>query len=215
MRWGTLGLLLGNTVARAIYVLPVAGYIILYSDYFQEKLFPFHHSIATNSWGFLRFNERINLMYYGSWVLLIAFGIYWVSCPSLLRGKRNLHQFVGDIVIARDRTTLLAVTEAAPFKGGPTKISELLPGKQNEKDLDDAARFISVRGNNIGSGAGEYGHDIPLILSLYYRYHDKTRLEFRLLLSLLILGGYGCVLVLPAFDLLVRVLGTHYHYFFP
>ena len=88
-------------------------------------------------------------------------------------------------------------------------------GRQNEKDLDDAARFISARGNNIGSGAGEYGHDIPLILSLYYRYHDKTRLEFRLLLSLLILGGYGCVLVLPALDLLVRVLGTHYHHFFP
>src|SRR4051812_44851916 len=48
-RWNELGTMLGNTTARVIYTLPVAGYVILYSDYFQEKLFRFSH-MEGNSW---------------------------------------------------------------------------------------------------------------------------------------------------------------------
>jgi hypothetical protein len=71
--WTQLGIVLTTATSRVIYTLPIAGYVILYSDYFQN-LFTFR--LLNPSWGFLSFSERINIIYYGSWMLLAAFALW-------------------------------------------------------------------------------------------------------------------------------------------
>jgi hypothetical protein len=52
------------------------------------------------------------------------------------------------------------------------------------------------------------------VLTVYYDFHNVQRHELRMLISTLALAGYVCVVVLPSADLLLRVLGTHYHALF-
>jgi hypothetical protein len=141
MRWSTLGLLLSNTTARVIYALPAAGYVILYSDYFQT-LFHFS-SISVTSWGFLTFTLRIDLIYFGSLILLVAFGLYWLCSPRLLRGRRDEYHFVSDIVVSRNKRTVLEITKSAPFKNGSTsKMSRLAADEAYKRDFDRACDLI-------------------------------------------------------------------------
>jgi hypothetical protein len=210
MRWSTLGLWLSNTTARVIYALPAAGYVILYSDYFQTL---FHFSSVTSSWGFLTFNLRIDLIYFGSWILLIAVGLYWFCSPRLLRWKRDEYHFISDIVVSRNRATVLEITKSAPFKNAAT--SRMPPPRfatdeAYKRDFDRACDLI--KNPNLGIGAGDYEQDIPVLLSVYYRYQDLTTLPRRWLVSVLTVTGYISVLFLPSFDLLLRVLGTQYHH---
>jgi hypothetical protein len=208
MRWSTLGLLLSNTTARVIYALPVAGYVILYSDYFQT-LFHFS-SISVTSWGFLTFTQRIRLIYFGSWILLIAFGLYWRYAPRLLRGRRDEFHFVSDVVISRNRATVLEITRSAPFKNVATP--RMANDEAYKGDFDRACDIIQRAGTNLGTNAGEYEDHIPVLLSVYYRYQDLTALPLRWLVSVLTMIGYISVLALPSLDLLLRVLGTEYHH---
>ncbi|SRR6266436_3460044 len=124
-RWSSLGAMLTNNTARAIYALPIAGYVILYSDYFR-MLFKF--SVLSSSCGFLTFTERVNMIYYGSPILLLAFGLFWVFSPPLLRNKRDLQHFVSDIIISRDSSTVRRViSESSPgLDPGPTRSEKML-----------------------------------------------------------------------------------------
>ena len=77
LRWSFLSVMLDNAVARVIYVIPIAGYLILYSDYF-EKLFTFstlHRS------GCLTTIQRLDMTYYGSIALLVAYLLYRCCVP--------------------------------------------------------------------------------------------------------------------------------------
>jgi hypothetical protein len=209
MRWNTLGVLLGNNAARFIYALPVAGYVVLYSDYFQTL---FHFStLSATSWGFLTFTARINFIYYGSWILLLAFGLYWIYSPHLLRGKRDMFHFVSDIVVARTRPTVVDISQSSPFTLENTDAKLIFKAAVDQRDFSDALGVLRGRGVQLGTGAGEYEDSIPLILSVFYRYQNSTQACLRYFISALIGLGYVFVLGLPSIDLLLRVLGTHYH----
>jgi hypothetical protein len=61
LSWTAIGSLLGSNMSRVIYALPIAGYVILYSDYFQT-LFKFN---SLTHRGVLTFSQRVDLIYYG------------------------------------------------------------------------------------------------------------------------------------------------------
>jgi hypothetical protein len=109
--WTDLGSLLSSSTSRVIYTLPVVGYVILYSDYFQSL----HKFSTLPHGGFLTFSARVSLFYYGALVLLVAYGLWWRFSPPLLRGKRDLQHFVSDIVVARDRSTVVVIARSPPF----------------------------------------------------------------------------------------------------
>jgi hypothetical protein len=196
-RWSALGMMLGNHTARAIYVLPVAGYVILYSDYFQS-LFRFS-KLAFG--GFLTFDMRVNLIYFGSLVLLGAFGLYSWYSPRLLRKKRDLHQFVSDIVMARDRGTINHVRNSLSLNIVQSKVSAAV--------LELATR----RGEHLGSGAGEYEDLIPQMLSAYFNWQNYTQPTARAWIFRFALAGYAMVL-LPSLDLFIRVMLTNVRHLF-
>jgi hypothetical protein len=192
-----------------IYALPLAGYVILYSDYFQS-LFKFS---SLTSGGFLTFSQRADSIYYGSLFLLIAYGLWWASSPRLLRGKRDLQQFVSDIVVARDRSTAIQIVRSPPFTPEESVIfSQTLP-------VEERAVFVAVssevkaRGALLGDGAGEYEHRIPTALGFYFKWQNATWPILRAFIGGLALLGFFLVLI-PSLDLLIRVLGTHYHRLF-
>jgi hypothetical protein len=145
--WTTLGSMLGSSTSRAIYVLPVAGYVILYSDYFQSL----HKFSTLTHGGFLTFSERVSLFYYGSLVLLVAYGLWWLFSPPLLRGKRDLQHFVSDIVVARARSTVVEVARSAPFT--PETIAIFVKRlNAGDKDVfDQTAQSMSTRAHLLGS----------------------------------------------------------------
>jgi hypothetical protein len=68
-RWSTLSAWLDNAVARVIYVIPFAGYFILYSVYFK-KLFSFS---TLNRSGLLTTIQRLDMSYCGSVALLVEY----------------------------------------------------------------------------------------------------------------------------------------------
>ncbi len=205
--WTQLGSVLSTNTSRVIYALPVAGYVILYSDYFHYSLLKFS---ALSSWGFLSFDHRINCIYYGSWLLLVAFGLWWFFCPPLLRGKRDLQHFVSDVVVARDRSTVLTVAKSAPF----TLDQQIIGTVLNEVDLIGFRNLVDdlkARGPALGDGAGEFEYRIPTALALYFKWHNARRPALRAVITAFAGAGYILVLVLPSLDLFLRVLGTHYH----
>jgi hypothetical protein len=195
--WSSLGAMLTNYTARAIYALPIAGYIILYSDYFQT-LFKF--TVLSSSWGFLSFISRINMIYHGSLILLLAYGLFWWYSPPLLQNKRDRQHFVTDIVVSRDRSTVLHIVRSS------TQYLEPLPFPRGEA-LEALLDIMKRRTTQIGSNAGEYEDIIPSILTFYYNWQNFTRPKLRTLIFCLTGIGY-ILLILPAFDLFLRVLST-------
>jgi hypothetical protein len=198
-QWSSLNGMLSNGTARVIYTLPIAGYVILYSDYFRTTLFSFATLSSSSSWGILSFDARINMIYYGSFILLIAFILLWFCCPPLLRNKRDFQQFASDIIIARDRATVQRII--LPTSKYLTGLPKLDP------TMHRALEIIKNRSNTIGYNAGEYEADIPELLTVYYNWQNKRRAMRGVLIFCLTIFAYA-LLVLPSIDLFLRVLGT-------
>jgi len=201
-KWSSLGAMLTNNTARAIYAVPAAGFIILYSDYFQTL---FKLSVDPTSWGFLTFSTRIKMIYFGSIILLIAFGLFRILAPPLLRNRRDRQHFVSDIIVSRDSSTVHRIIP-------PTieYLDRLLP---TEKDETKRVRWQALsdlmkrRSTDIGRNAGEFENDIPNILATYYDWQNVRKPNLRSLIFCLTCIGY-LLLILPSFDLFLRVLGT-------
>jgi hypothetical protein len=200
--WSSLRAALSTHIARAIYVVPVAGYVILYSDYF-ERLFKF--SALSSTWGFLTFTSRVNMIYYGSVTLLIAFGLFWLFSPPLLRNRGDRTRFVTDLVVSRDSSTVHQANRAADAYLRPQPIDRLLT--EDQQNTLRSLLSCMNRGDRLGEAAGEYENLIPRILVFYYNWQNFRLPLLRTVIFFLVLIGYA-LLLLPSFDLFLRVLGT-------
>ena len=210
LSWTTIGSLLSSNISRVIYALPIAGYVILYSDYFQS-LFKF---TSLTHGGFLTFSQRVDMIYYGSLLLLIAFGLWWGCSPRLLRGKRDLQHFVSDIVVARDRSTASKAFKSVPFTPKESAIFAQRLSAEEVTIFKDISKEVTDRGAQVGYNAGEYEYRVPTALGFYFVWQNVTRPFLRTFISCLALIGFFLVVVLPSLDLLIRVLVSHYHRFF-
>src|SRR5262249_25440314 len=148
------------------------------------------------------FMSRINMIYYGSVILLIAFLLYCLS-PRLLRGKTDRHYFVSELITARDRSTVrLANRDARQY------LQQYL--EKHESDLSEGDRgtlqglLHSMNRENLGDNAGEYESLIPQILIFYFNWQNFRCPVFRTLVLCFTLTGY-VLLGLPALDLFLRV----------
>ncbi len=171
--WTSLGSLLGSSTSRVIYTLPLAGYVILYSDYFLS-LFKFS---SLTSGGFLTFSQRADLIYYGSLILLLAYGLWWVFSPRLLRGKRDLHQFVSDIVVARDRSTIIEIVRSAPYTPQESAIFAQSLTDEDRVDFQHISSEIMSRGRALGDGALEIRTPDPRFVVLRLRWAELAALS--------------------------------------
>ena len=143
---------------------------------------------------------RLNMIYYGSVLLLIAFGLYHFS-PRLLRGKRDLQHFVSDIVVARDRSNVrLANAEAREYLQKNLHV-------RNPKEGTLQALLHHMNRDNLGDNAGEYESLVPQILIFYFNWQNFRFPVFRTIVFGLTMSGY-LLLVLPALDLFSRVSCT-------
>jgi len=197
LTWSSLGSLLTNYTARAIYALPIAGYLILYSDYFQSL---FRFTVLSPSRGFLSFIVRINLIYHGSLFLLAAYVLFLLFSPRLLQYKKDRQHFVSDIIVSRDRSVVAQIASLVRQQLTP------LPAAQSEP-LKDLLRLTTIRANSLGANAGEYEDDIPRVLILYFNWQNFRRPKLRVLIFCLTSVGY-LMLILPAFDLFLQVIST-------
>jgi hypothetical protein len=205
--WSILGALLRNNTARVLYVVPFAGYIILYSDYF-EQLFRFSH---LHRWGFLTFGARVDLIYYGSLVLLVAFAFFWFFAPPLLRGRQDRTQFVSDHTLARDAGTVAKAAREAFSYLGPYLDAQTSLNEEDRSTLA-ALRMTMSRGHRLGRSAGEYEDLIPRMLIFYFNWQNYGRPWIRALVFCLTIVGYS-MLLLPSIDLFLRVTGTTISHF--
>lgn len=195
MRWSVLGPLLTNGIAKVAYVVPVAGYIILYSDYFQWRL-DFSKSL---SWGFLTFRQRADMTYFGSLILLLTYGLYWWRSPRLLRGKRNVHQFITDIVVARDIWTIIYI-----FRMNKAFLS-LLPEHKQEQSLSGMSGLMDERIESTLLTQTDYDGLVPRALTFFFNWRDFSWPKTRVLVFVLTVIGYSLLLI-PASDLFLRVM---------
>ena len=208
LRWTVLGTLLNGGLARGAYLLPVAGYIILYSDYFQP-LFTF--SALSPSFGFLTFLQRLNLLYYGSVILLVAYAFYFLFAPPLLRNKKSLVHFVSDIITSRDSPVVARVMNAVaayiirlrPFEGLEHDLAKEILEQLALRSVPDAevTQFSSF----------QFETDIPEILRFYYNWKNLSQPAIRAFIFVVAILGWALLLI-PAFELFVRVFGTTIHH---
>ena len=78
----------------------------------------------------------------------------------------------------------------------------------------DIFNELEARKHSIGDAAGEYEHRIPTALAFYFKWHNVKRSALRAFIAALAAVGYLLVLVLPSFDLFLKVIGTHYNRLF-
>jgi len=200
-KWSSLNAMLSNSTARVLYALPIVGYVILYSDYFQSR-FKF---TALSSRGFLPFTTRINMIYYGSIVLGIAFILFMCFCPPLLRNKRDFQHFASDMMASRDLSTVYRIVPSTI-----KYLDRLLPNEKDETKrlkLEKVLDFMKRRGTVVGENAGEFEINTPDILRVYYDWQSYRMSYLRLFIFCLTIFAYG-FLALPSFDLFLQVLRT-------
>jgi hypothetical protein len=214
LTWSSLSALLNNAVARAIYVIPVAGYVILYSDYFSGL---FQYSTLSYN-GFLSFFQRVSLAYYGSIILLVAFLLWLVYAPTLLRNKRDLQQFISEIIAAQDFATLHYVS--GTIRG---LIEATLKGTDIERNVELGG---TIKSPEAGALVGMLRHARAHVnapdqamekaanfLHFYYNWQNQIYPRLRMTILFLAVVGYG-MLALPALDLFIRVLATTLRHLF-
>ena len=211
-RWSTLGIILDNGVARALYLLPVVGYVLLYSDFFSSV---FSFSILPR-WGFLTFFQRLNLIYYGSCLLLFSYGLYFLYCPPLLRGRQNVQHFAEPIIAARDSQTMRHVMrdivrvlyDSVDFSSTDDR-NEMIELSRQIRDLvmKEDKNAISRYSDS------EFNGPFPLLLHFYFNYQNQTLPAWRITIFTIAIFAY-ILLALPALDLFVRVLAASIHHWF-
>lgn len=203
-RWSTLGTLLNNGVARTIYVIPFAGYVLLYSDFFNSI---FSFSIL-HSWGFLTFFQRLSMIYFGSCLLLLAYLLYLLFSPTLLRGKATPQDFVSAICGAHDFITMRYVMrDTSRFLNRiPKQVSEYSKDRLDEFSAELFATLTSKQRYD-----KEFQNPFPSILHFYYNYQNRERPFWRATIFACAFALY-ILLILPAIDLFVRVVGTSVHH---
>ena len=119
---------------------------------------------------------------------------------SLLRGKRNVHQFVGDILSTNDYATVQKVLEESETYLKPIDVN-LLPEKQ-EKLLNEIKRQTTYFQESPPNLGGEVHSAIPGMLRFCYNRQNETRTPHRYFVAAIIVLGYT-LLGLPALDLFV------------
>lgn len=161
-RWDTLHLLLTNGIAKVALIIPIAGYVILYSEFFRN-LFKYTSALSV---GLLNIEQRATFSYLGALILLMGYCMYWIGCPWLLRGKRNVHRFVGDVLFTNDYATLQKTLEESQIYLKDIDVGSL---PEARRELLHAIRhqttFFQGSPPNLG---GEVHSAIPRMLRFYY-----------------------------------------------
>jgi len=149
---------------------------------------------------------RIKMIYYGSLILLAAYVLFLWYSPRLLRNKRDRQHFISDMIVSRDRSTIAQIVSSV------TKYLKqyLALRPASPEPLRELLNLLTSRSTKIGTGAGEYEDDIPRVLAFYFNWQNFTRPKIRALIFGLTVIGY-CMLILPAIDLFLRVIGTDLH----
>jgi len=195
--WSWLAILLTSAVAKAVYVIPVAGYIILYSNYFSR-----HFDFAVTGEGFLSFTQRIYMVYYGSLVLLAGYVLYFIAVPRFLRFKTSLYQFVNEIVAADDFTTIDIVGRSCLLY-----LQRINDHDLPEIDAQKLRKFADQLRNTYNQMHDVRDVSVTTMLRFYFNWKNDSRPSLRRTVFMLSVISYT-LLLLPAFDLFIRVLSS-------
>jgi hypothetical protein len=179
-----------------IYILPVAGFVILYSDYVR----PFFELSMLPSYGFLTFLQRVNLLYFGSLLVLAAYGIYRVASSPLLRSRRDLQHFITDVVNAQDTATVSFVLKKSAHFIEALKVNDLPEAAPLRDIVAQSRRDLAVLSHP------KLAQYVPRWLRFFYNWQNHRAPPLRVLTFCLAIGGYA-LLALPAVDLFFRIVG--------
>ena len=199
--WSSIGVLLTNGIAKVGYLIPVAGYFILYSDFFAPL---FEFSKLSKAPGLLSLQTRVNMIYYGSWVLLAAYGLYLLRIPELLRNQTNVHRFVADVLSAQDYSVVYRVLDEISTHLRPLELQYLPPAQAAQ--LKGFAEQIEQKKEEI-----VFSYDsqnvIPNALRYYYHWKNNDSQNSAALVSMITTFAY-ILLLAPAADLFLQVFQT-------
>jgi hypothetical protein len=151
------------------------------------------------------------MIYWGSFTLLLAYGLFWLRSPPLLRNKRGFQHFATDMIFARDSSTIFLIAGETRQFIEPLPLDKL--GERERDRLHTLLHNLRSSAHRIGQDAGEYEDVIPRILSFYYNWQNVTRPTVRGVIFCLTIVGYS-LLLLPAIDLFFRVLSTNLNNWF-
>lgn len=101
--------LIESPIFRAVVFLPIVGYFILYTGLFQGFLAA--HELETD-W-LLSLQQRLDLVYSGGVLLLIAYLLYRTACPPMIRESNSLELYIDRFRATGSLRDVLYVVEQA------------------------------------------------------------------------------------------------------
>ena len=220
--WSSLSSTLKSGTAKAAYTIPIATYLILYSEYLSKWLLLDPNSTGA---GLITPIWRSNLLYFGGCSLLLSFAFFLFFCPWVIRLYPNRSAFIATTTTTRDFSSISkALAELVPVYAS-LKLDTYDAGAMNPRDkklfdlvwaigsdFDNFAHVYSdahtrpVPDNTPWSLHDASGHTYtPMHLSFFYNRNDRSKPTIRYIVFVIAAFGYACLAV-PAFDMFWRVI---------
>ena len=196
--WSSLSSWLNNGVSRAIYIIPVAGYVILYSDFF-EHLFAFEKQLGPRAW--MTTYGRVTMAYFGSLALLLGWVLYRIFSPHMVRTSKDVTEFVRSVIETRDMGT---ARQAARQINAFTEV--ILPATYHNASLSWFNSLKASIDQILGSVDDAFNWNSAIqLLRGYYHWQNASVPTMRAIIWVLVFLGYG-LLAIPSIDLFTRVV---------
>ena len=206
--WSSLSQLLKTGTAKAAYAIPIAAYLILYSDYLSKWLLLDPNSTGA---GFLTSVQRAHLLYLGGCCLFVSFVLFYFLSPWVIRKYADRSALVAAATSTRDYIVISAALTALAPAYEALKLTEYAAGKMKPEDEKQFNLMWSLGSGYQSIVDAQTLNDpashtqTPTHLTLYYNRRDRERPVIRYVIFVIAAVGYLGIAI-PAFDMFVRVM---------
>jgi hypothetical protein len=191
------------------YVIPVVGYLLLFSNYVQD-FFDAHVNVG-HLWS-LTWRQNALLIYYGSIVLLFSYVIYLWRCPRALRQGDTRQSYVSKTVVALDANEVAAACFSIMLHFAGMNLDELAnkytehPDKIGELK---ALRHTAGEHTTKPIKREDFNDWVPKTLMFYYNTQNYSRPLTRTMIGCILTIGYGMVSI-PSVGVFFRILSASF-----
>jgi len=215
--WDYFEPFINNRISRAALLIPLVGYLILFSDLVAENLGFTELVSQEDTTYFLADNVRLKFVYFGMIFVALDALFYRITRPVVISQGKNLPQYM-DFALTyftvTDFTNIYkssALVVWGPDNKGhwlsflddaswPNKVGQA-PATPNQKRISEA----KVSNHSFSAAKKTHENLLREILIKHYEYEASTRKKRLTLCVGLSSLGY-LLLLIPSFDLFLRVV---------
>lgn len=220
--WSTIKNIGNSSVATALLLIPIFGYMILFSDFVSDLLHPNQVAVlpqdtpnpaqspSLGSTIAILTESNIRVAYIGLWFLGVATIGYRVLCPRLIRQSASESAYVAEAISLANRAhfdILIGELQIRRWYDGAIEGIDRAREITHHSDLLSPSAEARGGGQLLREAWLQKNYDgLALAFSCAYRRADFQSLPVRLLIVALYVAGF-VITMIPSVKTLLRVLG--------